>query len=213
MFGGTKMADDKIDLLKLHRAEYSATGSPRILEVAPARYLAVSGRGAPGGDEFGRKVGALYAVAFTTKMARKAESRDYAVGRLEGLWWCDEAPGWEFAQAPRDRWQWKLLIRTPDFVTEADIANAAQALLARGKTEPVGEVRLETLEEGTCVQVLHTGPYAAETEAIRGMHAFAEAEGYHFHGRHHEIYVNDPGRTAPEKLRTILRHPVSARGG
>ncbi|MBI5016047.1 MAG: GyrI-like domain-containing protein [Deltaproteobacteria bacterium] len=207
------MANEKLDLMKLHKADYAATGSPRILDVAPARYLAVVGQGAPGGEEFGRKVGALYAVAFTTKMARKAEGRDYGVGKLEGLWWCDEAPGWEFAHAPRDLWQWKLLIRTPDFVTDVDVATAAKALAARGKTEPVGGVRLETLAEGTCVQVLHTGPYDAETDTIRGMHAFAEAEGYAFHGRHHEIYVNDPSRTAPEKLRTILRHPVCPRPG
>ena len=213
MIGGEKMANDKLDLAKLHKADYAATASPRILELAPALYLAVTGQGAPGGEEFGNKVGALYAVAFTTKMARKAEGRDYAVGRLEGLWWCDDAPGWEFAHAPRDQWQWKLLIRTPDFVTEADVAAAARALLARGKSEPVGEVRLEPLEEGTCVQVLHTGPYAEETETIRRMHAFAEAKGYAFDGVHHEIYLNDPKRTAPEKLRTILRHPIRPREG
>lgn len=207
------MGNDKLDVLKLHKADYAASGSPRILEVAAARYLAVTGRGAPGGEEFGRKVGALYAVAFTVKMGQRAEGRDYAVAKLEGLWWCDDAPGWEFARAPRDRWQWKLLIRTPNFVAEADVAAAATALVARGKTESAGQVRLETLEEGSCVQVLHAGPYDAETDAIRGMHSFAEAKGYVFHGRHHEIYLNDPKRTAPERLRTILRHPLRSAGG
>lgn len=198
----------KLDLYREHKEEYVAPKTPVLVEAGPAQYLAVSGKGAPGGECFQSRVTALYAVAFTVKMTHKSAGKgDYKVCTLEGLWW-DEMDRGDFSAVPLDQWCWKLLIRTPDFVTEDDLRKARDALRQKKKPPEFEEVTLETMEEGLCVQVLHVGPYSAEGKTVRAMHRFAEGEGLSFHGVHHEIYLSDPRRVAPEKLRTILRHPV-----
>jgi hypothetical protein len=203
------MLKSKIDLFKEHKAEYAAPRKPVLVTVAKARYLAIEGQGAPGSEEFSARIGALYGVAFTVKMTRKFSGReDYAVSKLEAQWWCD---GWQnFAEAPKSEWRWKLMIRTPDFITAKDVADAVAALTKRGKGKETDRVRLESLAEGPCAQMLHVGPYEREAETIDAMKAFAASQGLAFHGRHHEIYLSDPRRVAPEKLKTILRVPVAA---
>ena len=197
----------KLDLYKLHKAEYAATRKPALVELRAAYYLAISGQGAPGGERFTASIGALYSVAFTIKMTRKFEGKeDYAVCKLEGQWGSDSAQ--DFANLPRDQWFWKLLIRTPEFVGEEDLRRAFEVLLRRGKGQEVRSVRLETLAEGPCVQMLHVGPYDRECETIAAMKAFAEKRQLQFSGRHHEIYLSDPRRVPPERLKTILRQPV-----
>lgn len=197
----------KIDLYKLHKAEYAATRKPALVELKPATYLAISGQGAPGGELFTASIGALYGVAFTIKMTRKfAGQQDYAVCKLEGQWWSE--PALDFAKLPKDQWLWKLLIRTPDFIKKADFRQAVAALLKRGKGEDVKRVELESLTEGLCVQMLHVGPYAKECETIGVMKVFAEKQQIELSGKHHEIYLSDPRRVPPERLKTILRHPV-----
>jgi hypothetical protein len=200
-------AAKKLDLHKLHAAEYVLPRTPRLVETRPAKYLAIAGSGDPNGPAFGEKVGALYAVAFAVKMARKKAGRDYKVAGLEGLWWGVGGGKWMIAQS-RARWRWKLLIRVPEFVVAKDVATAAKALLARGKGKAVAQVKRETLREGRCVQMLHVGPYVNEGPTMDAMLALAKAGGLSFTGRHHEIYLSDPRRVRPEKLRTILRHPV-----
>ena len=196
-----------LDLHRLHAAEYVAPHRPRIIATRPARYLAVAGSGDPDGPAFGEKAGALYAVAFTVKMARKKAGRDYKVAGLEGLWWGVGGARWMIQQA-RAQWRWKLLMRVPDFVAARDVASAVKALLARGKGKAVARVKLELVREGRCVQMLHVGPYLNEKPTLDAMLALAKAEGLRFAGRHHEIYLSDPRRVKPAKLRTILRHPV-----
>ena len=197
----------KIDLYKLHKTEYAATRKPALVEVKPASYLAISGQGAPGGERFTASVGALYGVAFTIKMTRKfAGKQDYAVCKLEGQWWSD--PGKDLAKLPLDQWLWNLLIRTPDFINEEDLRQAVEVLLKRGKGEDVKRVRRETLAEGQCVQMLHVGPYEKEHETIAVMRTFAEKQEVQFSGKHHEVYLSDPRRVPPERLKTILRQPV-----
>jgi hypothetical protein len=112
----------------------------------------------------------------------------------------------------RDDWRWKLLIRVPDFIKVRCVTMAAHLLLEKGKGKAVAAVRLERIAEGRCVQMLHVGPYATETATIDLMLEFAKANGLRFTGRHHEIYLSDPGRVKPEKLKTILRHPVAPQG-
>jgi len=200
---------EKIDLSKLHKEEYAAPKKPVLLDIGPATYLAISGQGEPGGPLFTQHIGALYAVAFTIKMTRKfAGEQDYAVGKLEAQWWCD-GPEDNFAQVPKTQWRWRLLIRTPDFVKASELARAVEVLKKKGKTEPVEAVRLESVAEGRCVQMLHVGPYDREPETLAVMKAHAEKHGLKFHARHHEIYLSDPRRVPPEKLKTILRHPVT----
>jgi len=197
----------KLDLYRLHKAEYAATRKPALVELQPATYLAISGQGAPGGERFTASIGALYGVAFTIKMTRKFSGKeDYAVCKLEGQWGSESAQ--DFAKLSRDQWLWKLLIRTPDFIGEEDLRQAVAVLLKRGKGEDVKSVRLEALAEGPCVQMLHVGPYDKERETVAVMKAYAEKQQLQFSGKHHEIYLSDPRRVPPERLKTILRLPV-----
>lgn len=193
------MAPTKLDLYGEHRDEYIAPREPTLVDVGPARYLAISGHGKPGGTEFANAVGALYNVSFTIKMASKAAGSDYAVSKLEGLWW---------KEGTSVEWSWQLLIRIPEFITRKHLAEAVAKLLERGKDDAVSGVTLETLDEGKCVQVLHVGPYTAEKPTIAKMRTFATQKGLSFRGRHHEIYLSDPRRVEAKKLRTILRQPV-----
>ncbi len=197
----------KLDLYKLNKGDYVAPKKPALLEIKPATYLAIVGQGKPGGELFTASIGALYGMAFTIKMTRKfAGQQDYTVCKLEGQWWSDGSP--DLSRVPPEQWCWKLLIRTPEFVSRTDLEQAVAVLLKRGKPDDVKRVGLEVLEEGACVQMLHIGPYDRECDTIGIMKAFAESHGLRFHGRHHEVYLSDPRRVAPEKLRTILREPV-----
>ena len=198
--------EDKIDLYKLHKSEYITPKKPVLLDVQPATYLSVTGTGLPGGEEFQRKVGALYGTAYTLKFESKFAGRDYAVCKLEGIYWTDEG-GAGFATIPMDQWHWDLIIRTPDFVTPAQLKSAHDKVIAKGSPD-AASVKLQTIREGKCVQMLHVGPYAEEKATIEQMCAFAQSEGYEFTDRHHEIYLSDPFRVAPEKLKTILRMPL-----
>jgi len=198
----------KLDLFKKHRAEYVTPRKPALVTVGPARYLTAEGRGAPAGTAFQAAVGALFAVAFTIKMTRKGAGKgDYKVAALEGLWWGPDKRAPFAVKSPKD-WRWKVLIRTPTAVTAADLVRAKKALLAKGKVGEVATVKLETIREGRCVQMLHVGGYDKEPATLEAMLAFAEAKDLAFRGVHHEIYLSDPRRTAPAKLRTILRHAV-----
>lgn len=202
---------DKIDLFKLHKDEYAAGRKPVLVEIKPATYLAISGQGAPGGELFTAGIGALYGMAFTIKMTRKFAGRqDYAVGKLEGQWWGDGSA--DFSQLPKEQWRWNLCIRTPDFIAGADLAAAVAVLLKRGKGQDVNRVRLESLAQGRCVQMLHLGPYEKVGETIALLRQFAQEKGLVFHGKHHEIYLSDPRRVPAERLKTILREPVAPRG-
>jgi hypothetical protein len=194
------MTPSKLDLYAEHRDEYIAPREPTLIDVGPARYLAITGKGKPGGEAFAEAVGALYTVSFTIKMASKAAGSDYAVSKLEGLWWKEGASV---------GWSWQLLIRVPEFITKKHLAAAVAKLLERDKGEVVSRVTLETLDEGKCVQVLHVGPYAAEEPTLAKMRKFAADRRLSFTGRHHEIYLSDPRRVEDEKLRTILRQPVA----
>ena len=203
---------EKIDLYKKHSSEYVTPKKPALVKVGPAKYLSIPGRGEPGGEVFQAKVQAMYSVAFTIKMTRKfAGKGDYKVCHLEGLWWAGRKGG-DFFKAPPREWKWKLLIRVPEFIKDADLKNAVAALLEKGKPADVAEVKLEKIAEGQCVQMLHVGPYDQEPASVAAMMDFAEGEGLSFHGLHHEIYLSDPRRVPPERLRTILRHSVRKRG-
>ncbi len=189
-----KLRNQKFDLYREHAADYAARLNPAIVNIAGCQYLAIDGAGAPGGEEFEACIAALYGVAFTTRMAQKCEGQDYSVCKLEGLW-------------PDSR-KWTLLIRTPDFIIRQHIDAAIQKLLRKGRTVPVQAVRLLPLREGWCVQALHVGPYCDEPATLAKMAECAVQAGMEFSGTLHEIYLSDPRRVAPEKLRTILRQPL-----
>jgi len=203
-------AREKLDLYKEYKDDYAAPRAPALVRTRAGQYLSVEGQGEPGGDTFVTRLGLLYNVAFTIKMANKFAGRDYAVCKLEGLWWGRQSSGTSFMAEPRERWRWRLLIRTPDFIGMRELAEACTTLTKRGKSPQVSDVRLQKLAEGGCVQMLHVGPYAREPESIALMERFAEEHRLTPHGLHHEIYLSDPRRVAAARLRTILRMPVSA---
>ena len=197
----------KIDLYKEHKAEYAAPKRPAIVDISPARYLSIEGHGEAGSREFQSQLGALFSVAFALKTAAKKEGRDYAVSKLEGQWW-GENPDEILMGQQRTVWNWRLLIRVPDFLVAEKLEETARKLAESGKSHEATQVSLQTIAEGKCVQMLHVGPYTAEAPTLHAMREFAEAHGLALRGLHHEIYISDPRRTTPQKLRTILRHPV-----
>jgi hypothetical protein len=188
----------KLDLYREHAAEYAATRKPAIVRVGPAKYLTIEGSGDAGGKAFQDCVGALYAIAFTIKMAKKFAGLDYHVCKLEGLWWERAGGGWK----------WKLMIRTPEAIRQKDVDTAVEVSLARGKHSLVESVKLEAIKEGTVVQALHVGPYGDEPETVHVMEAVAAEQGFKMSGPHHEIYLSDPRRVPADRLKTILREPV-----
>ena len=192
---------EKIDFYKTHKPEYVTPKQPVVVQIKPAKYLAIQGKGEPGGPQFQAQIGALYGAAYTIKMTRKfAGQGDFKVCALEGQFW-------DFAEGKRTM-EWKLLIRVPEYVGARDLKQAVAALKKKGKDAEVDQLRLETLKEGKCVQVLHVGPYDAERDTVARMETFAKENGLAFRGLHHELYLSDPRRVPPERLRTILRHPV-----
>lgn len=201
----------KLDLHEIHKQEYVAPREPAIVDIGPGHYLVIEGHGRPGGAEFQAKFGALYGMAFTIKMTRKqAGKSDYVVAGLEGQYWPD-APFPDPFDVPLEHMIWRLLVRTPEAVGEDDLTEAVRTLEQRGKGAWVRDVALLSMAEGRCVQMLHVGPYENEPGTIRRMLAFADERGFEVHGWHHEVYLSDPRRVPPERLRTILRLPVRAR--
>lgn len=196
----------KLDLYKEFHSEYVTPRQPVFVMVSPAQYLSITGQGKPGGDAFKQHVGALYAVAYTLKMAEKMAGHDYKVCHLEGQWWADKACDGKSLQP--EEYEWRLLIRVPEFVTQKELDGAVRSVLAKGKTVLASLVKLEAIAEGRCVQILHIGPYAEEETSVDKMRQMAAQNGVHLRGPHHEIYLSDPNRVPKERLRTILRYPV-----
>lgn len=186
---------------------FSAAKDPEIVEIPDTWCLTISGAGAPESPEFQRAVEALYGLAYTVKFQLKPAGLDFKVPPLEGLWWV-EGPPHLFRETSRDRWCWQLLIRMPDAVTEEQVAAARDQAAAKKKNPTILQVAFERFVEGACAQLLHVGPFAEEGPSIDRLHAFIAEKGYRPRGRHHEVYLSDFRRTAPEKLKTILRQPV-----
>ena len=202
---------EKIDLKKQWKELYSAsTKEAQIIEVPALNRLAVDGRGNPNdAPSYQAAVDTLYSLSYTLKFMHKQrpDGTDYTVMPLEGLWWVPNMA--EFSLEDKDAWHWTALIVQPDFVTSADLQLAIQQLQRKGKDAAVLErARLQRVEEGLTAQIMHLGPYADEAPTIARLHAFIEEHGYQLSGKHHEIYLGDPRRIAPEKLKTIIRQPM-----
>jgi hypothetical protein len=200
----------KLDLKKEFRECYTAPADRfQIVCVPRMQFLMVDGCGDPNkAPRFEQCVQSLYSVAYCVKLAlRKAGGHeDYVVGPLEGLWWTDDPVA--FTLDKRDTWKWTLMLAQPQFITETMVWQAVADASAGDDAPLSAAVRLESLEEGLCCQILHVGPNEDEAATIARMHAFIHAKGHHLRGRHHEIYMNDPRRNAPQKRRTILRQAI-----
>lgn len=205
---------EKLDLRKQYKHLYSPSAKRvEMVEVPPLQFAMVDGKIPPeeGPGEsagFREAVEALYGISYTLKFMvkkRAADPIDYPVMALEGLW---AAASGVYDPAARDTWLYTVMIMQPDFITP-ELFEEARAQLQRKKPGPGPQrPRLEAFHEGRCVQVLHVGPYADEPATVERMVVFAAENGLALCGRHHEIYLSDPFRTAPEKMKTILRHPV-----
>ena len=211
----TTPRETKIDLRRQLKALYAPPSTPVLVEVPELAFLMVDGRGDPNTSEaYAEAIAALYAVSYALKFAAKRAPNgiDFTVMPLEGLWWADDMA--EFSLERKAAWQWTMMIAQPDTVTPEGVAQAV-AHVARKKSLPAAaRLRLERVEEGLCAQTLHVGPYNAEGATIATLHAFIRDGGYEFDGRrqkHHEIYLNDPKRTVPEKLKTVIRQPFTRR--
>ncbi|SJN10749.1 hypothetical protein FM113_10000 [Leucobacter sp. 7(1)] len=201
----------KVDVKKALPDYRAPHGTFEVVELPERHYLMVDGVGDPNtAPEYTAALEALYPVAYKVKFASKQQlGRDYVVPPLEGLWWADDM---ETFTGSRDatQWRWTMMILVPEWVDAALVAGAIAAVDAGDPPAKLAEVRFAPLAEGRCVQTLHLGPYSDEGSVLARMHhEFIPAQGLRMTGRHHEIYLSDPRRTAPEKLRTILRQPVS----
>ena len=206
------------DFKKEYKEFYMPPKKPMIVNVPPMNYLAVRGQGDPNvvAGEYKQAIGLLYAIAFTIKMSKKGNHHiegyfDYVVPPLEGFWWQDGVQGVDYTH--KDTFNWISLIRLPDFVTQADFDWAIGEAAAKKKTD-FSKVEYLTYNEGLCVQCMHIGAFDDEPETVQLMHEYMVRQGYTLDitekRYHHEIYLSDARRVAPEKLKTVIRHPVKA---
>ena len=179
-----------------------------VVDVPPMSFLMVDGQGDPNTSQaYQEAVGALYSVSYTLKfMVKKGEMMiDYKVMPLEGLWWTEDMS--RFSMDEKEAWKWTAMIMQPDFVT-AELVEAAKDQAQRKKgLVAISLTRFKVFREGRAAQIMHIGPYAEEAPTIEKLHEFIAAQGGTLSGMHHEIYLSDPNRTAPEKLKTIIRQP------
>ena len=204
------------DYKKEYKEFYMPKSKPSIVEVPAMNYIAVRGKGDPNQEdgEYKKAIGLLYGIAFTIKMSKKGDHQidgyfDYVVPPLEGFWWQDGITGVDYAH--KESFNWISVIRLPDFVTKDDF-DWATAAATKKKGEDFSKVEFFTYDEGICVQCMHIGSYDDEPATVDMMHEFMAQQGYELDinddRMHHEIYLSDARKVAPEKLKTVIRHPI-----
>ena len=204
------------DFKKEYKEFYLPKKQPSIVTVPPMNYIAVRGQGDPNQEDgaYKQAIGLLYGIAFTIKMSKMGDHRiegyfDYVVPPLEGFWWQDGVTGIDYAH--KERFQWISVIRLPDFVTK-EAYDWAVKEAARKKKLDFSAAEFFRYEEGLCVQCMHLGAYDNEPATVDRMHRFMEEQGYALDitdkRMHHEIYLSDARKVAPEKLKTVIRHPI-----
>lgn len=204
------------DFKKEYKEFYMPPKKPTIVTVAPMNYIAVRGEGDPNEEDsdYKKALNLLYGVAFTIKMSKMGDHKidgyfDYVVPPLEGFWRQQGIQGIDYTR--KDLFEWISVIRLPDFVTEAEFKWAIEEA-SRKKKSDFSKVEFLRIEEGLCVQCMHIGPYDNEPETVELMHRYMQEQGYELDindsRRHHEIYLSDARKVAPEKLKTVIRHPI-----
>lgn len=199
---------EKIDFRRTLRQLYGPGRKFELIDVPKLDFVMVDGSGDPNtSKDYATAVSWLYSVSYAMKFAAKAElAMDYVVPPLEGLWWANDPE--DFVTRNKHNWHWTMMIMAPDFLTPAIFASATEKAKAKLGTPPKN-LRLESFAEGPSLQVLHVGSYDDEGPLLHQLHSVEIPErGMTFNGQHHEIYISDPRRTAPERLKTILRQPV-----
>ena len=204
------------DFKKEYKEFYMPKGKPEIVTVPKMNYIAVRGRGNPNEEdgEYKKSIELLYGIAYTIKMSKKGDHKiegyfDYVVPPLEGFWWQENVDGIDYSH--KENFQWISVIRLPDFVTKADFEWAIEEATRKKKMD-FSKVEFLEIEEGLCVQCMHSGSYDDEPATVAAMDKFIADNGYENDisdtRRHHEIYLSDARKVAPEKLKTVIRHPI-----
>ena len=201
---------EKVDFKKTLYGYQAKRGEFRVVEMPELQYLMIDGHGDPNtSTEFSTALETLYPVAYKLKFASKEElGRDYVVPPPEALWWAEGMAAFT-TERDKSRWEWTLLLMVPAWITREFFGEVVELVGAKNPPSQLGELRLEALAEGLCVQTLHIGSFDDEGPVLAELHnEFIPAHGLEMTGKHHEIYLSDFRRVAPEKLRTILRQPV-----
>lgn len=208
------------DFKKEYKEFYLPKNKPQIVTVPKMNYIAVRGKGDPNeeGGDYKASIGVLYAIAYTIKMSKMGDHRiegyfDYVVPPLEGFWWQEGVDGFDYSD--KSTFHWISVIRLPDFVTEAEFKWAVAEATKKKKLD-CAMAELLTVDEGECVQIMHLGAFDDEPATVAIMDAYLEEKGYENDfsesRRHHEIYLSDARKVAPEKWKTVIRHPVRKKG-
>jgi hypothetical protein len=199
---------NKVDFKKELKDLYNPSSKEvSVVDVPPMDFLMIDGEGAPALPQYTQAVEALFTVSYALKfMVKKGKGVDYAVMPLEGLWWMDDMT--KFSVERKDEWKWTSMIMQPKYVTEADVKAAVEQVLKKKNPPALPKLKYQRFHEGLVAQIMHIGPFSAEGPNVAKIHAYILNSGHKLSGKHHEIYLNDPARTAPEKLKTILRQPM-----
>ena len=201
---------EKIDLKKKFKKYYNPSKKvPEIIEVPSFQFLMIDGEGTTESEGFQNGIQALFGVSYKTKfLMKKEKSFDYVVMPLEGLWWADDMD--DFVKGNKEKWKWTLMIMQPDAVTGDIIENAVCEVAKKNDLTVLRELRLEAYTEGLAAQMMHIGPFSEEHQNIQRIHDCIQEKGGVFNGKvqkHHEIYLSDFRKVAPEKMKTVLRQP------
>jgi len=199
---------EKMDWKKTYKELYFPPSVPVVVDVPSMNYLMIDGHGDPNKEQFYQEaVEALFSISYTLKFTIKKECGiDYSVFPLEGLWWVEDMA--QFTTADKSNWDWTMMIAQPETVNLEWVERArAEVLKKKKELNAVRQVRFEMYTEGLSVQLMHIGPYSDEGANVARLHAFIDENGYAVDGKHHEIYLSDVRRVAPEKLKTVLRQP------
>ena len=199
----------KIDLKKEFKHLYNPSSKEAVIvDVPRMNFLIIDGAGDPNSaQEYKDAIEALYAVSYALKFAIKKERGiDYGVMPLEGLWWAEDMAA--FSMENKDMWKWTAMIMQPEHVTKDLLNEALEQLEERRNLPALSKTRFESFHEGLSAQIMHIGPYSAEGPTIERLHSFIKGSGHELRGKHHEIYLSDPRRSAPEKMKTIIRQPI-----
>ncbi len=204
----------KTDFKKVYKEFYSSKVKHAVVvDVPEFNFLMIDGKGYPGtSQEYQDAMGTIYPISYTLKFMMKTKGKDYVVMPLEGLWWAEDMEVFasEFMEK-KEEWMWTSLVMQPDFITQELVNQAITELQQKNKPLPsLSKLRFQTFQEGKCAQILHLGPFSEEGPTIELLHNYIEEIGGTFDGKkqkHHEIYLSDPRRTKPEKLKTIIRQP------
>ncbi len=197
----------KLDFKKERKDLYNPPTKPVMVDVPELQYLMIDGQGYPGtSQEYQNAMEALFPLAYTLKFTiKKQQNIDYAVMPLQGLWWADDMTNFS---EHKDAWKWISMMMQPEFVTPVLFAEAVAEVRKKKAPIALDKVRFERFTEGLSAQIMHIGPYSEEGPTIEKLHAFIRESGYDMAGKHDEIYLGDPRKAAPEKLKTIIRQPV-----